>query len=188
MLNTTPTARLVHILTDEDWNRAKRNSAARQIALMREGLTEDPVVRERHNIVQQGVVGRYDRNRAEMLKVIAEASGCAAWVDSQQFIYQGKRRRYSVVMYGHKSDIDRAQQLYEDLIALALAHMMKITGKEVLARRRTFFSEFLAVISTRLQDVGAAPSVAEWLKQHHEDAYAALDKAGDSETHRELLA
>lgn len=186
MLSTTPTARLVHILTDEDWNKAKRNSAARQIALMHSTVTDDPVITVREPIVQHGVVGRYDRGRAELLKVVAEASGCAAFVESTSFVYQGKRRRYSVRMYGHRSDIQRARQLYSDLISVALAHMMEITGESVMRRRREWFNEFVDIMAKRLQDVGAAPSVKNWLSEHHADAYAAL---GDNKPHhQETLA
>ncbi len=65
----TPVARVVHILTDEIWNKAKRNTAARHIAAMRGPDTDDAIIQRTHPILQQGVVGRYDRNRAELLRV-----------------------------------------------------------------------------------------------------------------------
>lgn len=186
MLNDTPTARLVHTLTDADWNKATRNAAARQISLLRGGSpADDPVVQHREPILQHGVVGRYDRSRAELLRVIAEASGCAAVVDSEQFIYQGKRRKYSVRVFGHRSDVDRTVQLYADLMTVALAHMLEITGEGVMPRRREWFNEFIAVVSKRLQDVGEAPGLRGWIAQHHEDAYEARDDA-EPERHREL--
>ena len=69
----TPVARVVHVLTDETWNKAKRNTAARYIAAMREPDTDEAIIQRTHPILQQGVVGRYDRNRAELLRVIAES-------------------------------------------------------------------------------------------------------------------
>lgn len=184
MLSSNPTARLVHILTDEDWNKARRNSAARHIALMHSTITDDPVITVNEPIVQHGVVGRYDQRRAELLKVIAEASGCAAFVESTSFVYQGKRRKYSVKMFGHRSDIKRSTQLYGDLMTVALAHMMEITGESVMRRRRDWFNKFVDIMAKRLQDVGAAPNVKSWLDQHHEDAYKAL--GNNRPTHQAL--
>lgn len=180
---TAPVTRLVHTLTDDGWNKARRNSAARLIAITREA--SNGTGRRHFPIVKQGVVGRYDRKRAELLVVVAEAGGCAAHINSEVYRYQGTRRTYSVVMFGHESDMDRAIALYEALIVHAVAHMMEITGTGVGKRRREYMEQFLSTISARLQEIGTAPSV-KWLQDRHEAAYAAREAAGVHEFHREL--
>jgi hypothetical protein len=182
----TPVARVVHVLTDETWNKAKRNTAARHIAAMREPDTDEAVIQRTYPILQQGVVGRYDRRRAELLRVIAEASGCSAFVNSESFHYQGSRRKYSVTMFGRESDIARSIELYKALMATALAHMMEITGENVGPQRSRYFESFIGTISRRLNDVGTAPSVKDWIQAHHRDAYSAREKSGQDEIHREL--
>lgn len=186
MINMSPVARVVHVLTDETWNKAKRNTAARHIAAMRGPDNDDAIIQRTYPILQQGVVGRYDRNRAELLRVIAEASGCSAFSNSEAFRYQGSRRKYSVTMFGRESDIARSIELYKALMALALAHMMEITGDNVGPMRRRYFESFIGTIASRLNDVGTAPSVKDWIQKHHRDAYSAREKSGSSEIHREL--
>lgn len=180
----TPVTPLVHKLTDETWNRAVRNSAARLIANSRK--TEgDEIGRRLFQIQKQGVVGRYDRNRAELLRVLAEASGCASHVNSVSYEYQGKRRSYSVVIFGYQSDMTRSIALYYELMAYAEGHLTQITGEGVGKRRSQWFGQFLSTISARLQEIGAAPAVASWLSAHHEEAYAAREAAGSREYHQE---
>jgi hypothetical protein len=182
----TPVARVVHVLTDETWNKAKRNTAARHIAAMRGPDTDDTIIQRTHPILQQGVVGRYDRNRAELLRVIAEANGCSAFVNSESFRYQGSRRKYSVTMFGSEADIHRSVELYKALMATALAHMMEITGDNVGPQRKRYFESFIGTISRRLNDIGTAPSVKDWIQRHHRDAYSARERSGADEIHREL--
>lgn len=182
MITSAEVTRMVHLLTEDVWSPARRNVLARDIARTRGD--NDPVGRRVFPIVQQGVVGRYDRHRAELLKILAETNGCTAYVNSESYNYQGKRRKYTVSMFGHESDMDRSIALYKELVTQAIAHMLEMTGEQVGQRRRVYFRDFLSRTSSRLQDVGKAPAV-RFLSQHHEDAHYAATEAGAHEFHRE---
>lgn len=184
-MNTpSPVTRLVHTLTDEGWNKARRNSAARLIANSR-STEADSVERRIFQIEKQGVVGRYDSKRAELLRIVAEANGCAAHINSESYEYRGSRRAYSVVIFGYKSDLTRSFELFYELMAYAEGHLSQITGTDVGKRRRQWFGQFLSTIAARMQEIGAAPAVAGWITEHHNTSYAAREAAGSIEFHRE---
>lgn len=170
-------SRLVTTLTGEAWNRKIRNVAAREIAAARTA-DSGPVQTDLVPILKQGVVGRYDSRRAELLRVVAEATGCAARIASEGYEYRGRRRRYFVRIVGHAGDIDLATRLFEELMAFALQHMQEITGEDVLRRRRTFLQDFLDKLAFRLADVGQAPSLAAALSRNHADAAVAESQMG----------
>lgn len=178
------TEEIVHMLTSETWSKTRRNTVARLVALSR-GSEDTEVVRHRYRIVTNGVVGRYDANRAELLRIIAEANGCATRIHTENYEYQGKRRRYAVLMFGHRTDIDRSITIYSELMTNAVAHLLNVTGENVARRRRDYLNAYINMIAARVQDVGEAPNVKEWIARHHEESYAAAEAAGATDYHLE---
>lgn len=174
MQSTQTPSKLTQLLTDETWDKRKRNTAARQFALGRE--TGGDVTRTVYRIATQGTVGRYDRIRARLLKIVAEASGCAALIKSESYHYQGRRLRYAVELFGYESDIRKAIALYEELVGVAITHVTTLTGDKIASVRRQWMTDFLNRISSRLHDVGEAPSL-EFISEHHQDAYAELRRS-----------
>ncbi len=175
--------KLIQNLTDDNWDRRKRNGVARQFALGRSDGGDD-VIRHTYDIPTQGVVGRYDRLRAQLLKIVAEAGGCAAHIRSESYKYQGRRLHYDVVLFGYRSDVERTISLYEGLIAVALVELAAIQGDGVATRRRQWFTNYMSMLSARLADVGKAPSMT-WVSEHHDVAYAALENS-PARWHREM--
>ena len=171
---------LLETLTESQWDRRKRNAVARQIALQREGYTDDPVVRLLHPISPNG---KYERVRARLMRIVAEANGCVAEIDSWPFYNQGQRRHYGVRLFGHSSDVHRSINLFSDLENYAMEMVATITGEAVAQRRRQWLGMFLDTLCQRLTEVGAAPSMS-WLADHQAHAHVACE-VSEGEWHRE---
>lgn len=175
--------KLIQTLTSENWDRRTRNTAARSLALGRNDGGDD-VIRHTYLISQREPIGRYDRLRAQLLRVVAESHGCAAHIRSQSYKYQGQRLRYNVVLFGFRSDIDHAIAVYEELERIAVEQCAAITGDRLSSRRRQCFTMFLAKITDRLADVTHAPGM-KWVGEHYSVAHSALEHS-PARWHREM--
>lgn len=164
--------KVAQILSGDEWDARKRNTVARRFASQR-NMGGD-IIRTVHRIATNGPVGRYDRLRAQLLKIVAEASGCAAVIKSEHYHYQGRRLRYSVDIFGVDTDVERAINLYEELAEIAVHRADGISGDNVASRRRATMNDFLRQTTERLRDVGRMPSL-EFIHAHHEAASAVLD-------------
>lgn len=165
MAEQTDLTRLIELLTANEWSKRTRNSAARLLA---EAKADDEIV-----TVARTINGRYRRNRALLLEAVAEANGCAVTVSTEGYEYQGKRLRYIVHMFGRASDVSRAETLNESLLTVALGQLLRITGENVLNRRRSHFLGFIEEIQRRMRDITALPSCT-WVPQHREEAARVL--------------
>lgn len=167
--------KVVQLLTSDAWDRRKRNAAAKQFAINRSDGGDD-VIRTSYRITNHETVGRYDRLRAQLLRVVAEASGCAAHIKSEPYRYQGRRRRYRVILFGYRGDVEQSVAIYEGLMTVANQQLVGIAGEGVAQKRRAWFSGFMMKLRERLADVGTAQNMA-WVGDHYARAKAALDNS-----------
>jgi hypothetical protein len=155
----TPTAQLVSVLINDEWDRRVRNTAARHIA-------EEPEAGEiksvSHPISEH--YSRYARSRAQLLAAVADTLGCVSSISTESYEKQGKRLRYHVQITGHESDIQRVDALYSVLVSTILGRVIQIDGKDTLHRRRQAFITFTDTVVSRLREIVALPS-CRWLPE-----------------------
>lgn len=155
--------KLVSLLIGDEWDKRARNTAARIIA---EGRHEDTMVSVEHVINDH--FSRYAKSRTALFILIAEAVGCATVERTEPYEYQGKRLRYFVRLVGHRSDVQRAEDMYALLASTILGRVVQIDG-DPLRNRRLAFERFNATIKARLSEVVTLPSCS-WVPAHRTEA------------------